>query len=117
MTRKRISFVERSSLERVHKESLRVLENVGVRVADPECLKVLKRNGARVHGQSDIVRLPGEMVKEALNQVTKTYELVNAHGVRHAMPAGCHPHVPDRKRFTLCGLLLCGGLSLGRCAT
>ena len=87
MTRKRVSLLERSSLKTVHKESLRVLENVGVRVADPECLNVLKRNGAKVHGQSDIVRLPGEMVQEALNQVTKTYELVNAHGVRHAMPS------------------------------
>ena len=53
MTCKRISPLERRSLERVHKESLRVLENVGVRVADPECIRILKRKGAKVHGQSE----------------------------------------------------------------
>jgi trimethylamine:corrinoid methyltransferase-like protein len=53
MTCKRISLVECRSFERVHKESLRVLENVGVRVADPECIRILKMNGAKVHGQAE----------------------------------------------------------------
>ena len=86
MAYKAISFLGQASLERVHKESLRVLENVGVRVADPECVKILKKAGARVDGQSDIVRLPGPMVLNAMEQVTREFELVNANGVRFAMP-------------------------------
>ena len=84
---KTISPLSNSSLERIHRESLRILENVGVRVADPECIKILKKSGAKVQGQSEIVRLPAEMVLEAMDQVTKNYELVSANGTRYAMPS------------------------------
>ena len=88
MAHKTISLLDHVSLERVHAESLRVLENVGVRVADPECIRILQRAGAQVVGQSETVRLPAPMVREALEQVTKRFELVNARGERFAMPAG-----------------------------
>ena len=87
MTYKSISLLDEGSLERIHKESLRVLENVGVRVGDPECIRILEKKGAKVDGQSNIVRLPSEMVLETMDQVTKEFELVNANGVRFAMPS------------------------------
>ena len=87
MTYKSISLLDEGSLERIHKESLRVLENVGVRVEDPECIRILKKKGAKVDGQSNIVRLPSEMVLETMIQVTKEFELVNANGVRFSMPS------------------------------
>ena len=81
-----VSLLDRGSLERVHRGSLRVLRNVGVRVADPECLNILKKTGARVDEQTDLVRLPAPMVLEALGQVTKSFELMNANGYRFSMP-------------------------------
>jgi len=87
MAYKAISTLDRASLERVHEESLRVLENVGVRVFDPECVKILQEAGAKVDGQSDVVRLPAPMVLEAMDQVTKQFDLVNASGVRFSMPS------------------------------
>ena len=87
MTHKAITLLDRESLQRVHDESLRVLENVGVRVADPECARILRKAGARVDDQSEVVRLPAPMVREALEQVTKRFELVSARGERFAMPS------------------------------
>lgn len=98
MVRKAISLLNRESLQQVHDESLRVLENVGVRVADPECIRILKKAGARVDGQSEIVRLPAPMVREALEQVRKQFELVSARGERFAMPA-CRPLLISRVKM------------------
>ena len=86
MQKKSITLLDHESLEQVHKESLRVLENVGVRVADPACVKILERAGAQVDGQSEVVRLPAPMVLEALDQITKEFDLVNASGERFPMP-------------------------------
>lgn len=84
---KSISLLGNDSLEKIHKGSLKILENIGVRVADPECIKILKQSGAKVKEPSEIVRLPEEMVLEAMDQVTKEYELVSAKGIRYAMPS------------------------------
>jgi trimethylamine--corrinoid protein Co-methyltransferase len=84
---KTISLLDHASLEQIHKESLKILENVGVGVEDPECINILKKSGATVQGQSDIVRLPAEMVLEAIDQVTKEFELVSSDGTRYAMPS------------------------------
>lgn len=87
MTHKTVSLLSPEALERVHREALRVLENVGGKVADPECIAILKRAGARPVGQSDVVRLPAPMVTEALAQVTKQFDLVKPDGTRYAMPS------------------------------
>lgn len=98
MAHKSISMLDQASLEQVHHESLRVLENVGVRVADPECIRILKRAGAAVDGQSEVVRLPVPMVLEALEQVTKQFELANANGDRFPMP-GERPRLISRVKM------------------
>ena len=87
MIKKRVSLLGEEALERVHAESLRVLESVGVQVDDPECVEILRRAGARVDGRSSTVRLPGPMVIEAMEQVTKAFDLVAPDGARHQMPS------------------------------
>ena len=87
MAVKRVSLLSQDALERVYHEALRVLEHVGVRVADPECVHILRRAGARVDGPSDIVHLPATMVTEALAQVTKQFDLVRPDGARYRLPS------------------------------
>ena len=87
MTIKTVSALSQDALAQIQRTSLRILAEVGVKVADPQCLAILKRAGARVVGQSDVARLPAQMVTEALAQVTKTFDLVSPHGTRYAMPA------------------------------
>lgn len=87
MIQKSIHLLDEAALARVHRVSLQILENVGVKVADPECIAILRRAGAKPVGQTDIVRLPAPLVTEALAQVTKRFDLVKPDGTRYAMPS------------------------------
>ncbi|HJW76940.1 MAG TPA: trimethylamine methyltransferase family protein [Thermoleophilia bacterium] len=88
MATKTASLLSRASLDRIHRESLRILENIGVRVENAECRRALERAGAKVVGQTDVLRLPAAMVEEAMAQLTKTFELVHPGGERFTVPDG-----------------------------
>ena len=88
MPSKTVSLLTEESLERIHRESLRILENVGVRCENKRCREVLFHAGARPLGGTDIVRLPFSMVEQALAQITKRFELVHPNGERFTVPDG-----------------------------
>jgi trimethylamine--corrinoid protein Co-methyltransferase len=98
VTRKAVSLLDRAALEKVHMESLRILENIGVRVDDRECLEILRKAGARVVGQTSVVRLPAPMVTEAMTQITRTFELVHPTGERFWVPDAA-PRVGTRVKM------------------
>ncbi len=98
MTRKTATLLSRESLERIHSESLRMLENIGIRVENPECRAVLEKAGAKMLGQSDVVRLPAPMVLEAMDQITKKFELVHPSGERFWVP-DAKPRVGTRVKM------------------
>jgi len=85
---KTVSLLNRESLDRIHEESLKILENVGVRVDNKQCRELLERAGAKPLGQTHVVRLPAPMVTEAMEQITKQFELVHPTGVRFTVPDG-----------------------------
>ncbi len=86
MTRKNVSLLKRESLERIHKESIKILENIGILVENEKCRNILKKAGGKGVGQTDVIRLPAAMVVEALEQVTKKFEMVHPNGHRFALP-------------------------------
>lgn len=86
MGRKNVTLLSRESLERIHNESLRILENIGIRVENSRCKAILKKAGAKTLGQSDVVRLPGSMVLEAMDQITKSFDFVHPTGERFWLP-------------------------------
>ena len=86
MARKAVTLLDQSALEKIHSESLRILENIGMRVDDPECVNILRKAGAKVVGQSNVVLLPAPMVNEAMSQITKKFELVHPTGERFWVP-------------------------------
>ena len=86
MARKAVSLLDQAALEKIHNESLRILENIGMRVDDPECVEILRKAGAKVVGQSNVVLLPSPMVMEAMAQITKKFELVQPTGERFWVP-------------------------------
>ena len=88
MATKTVSLLGEEALERIHRESLRILANIGVRVENAGCREVLARAGAKPVGQTEVVRLPAAMVEEALQQVSRTYDLVHPGGARLAVPDG-----------------------------
>jgi trimethylamine---corrinoid protein Co-methyltransferase len=86
MPLKTVSLIDRGALERIHKESLRILENVGVQCDDAGAVEVLRKAGAKVVGQTQVVRLPPAMVEETMAQITKRFEMVHPSGERFWVP-------------------------------
>ena len=51
----------------IHEASLRILEEIGVKVALEEALQIFKKHGAKVDGE--IVRIPPPVVEKGLDLV------------------------------------------------
>lgn len=70
-----VAFHSEASLAPLKEATLRVLERTGVRYQSPKALALLKKAGARVDGESDLVRLPRELVLECLALAPRRFVL------------------------------------------
>jgi trimethylamine--corrinoid protein Co-methyltransferase len=60
---------------RIHKESINILSNVGIKFLGSRAIGILKKNGAKVDETSKIARIPRKMVEEALEMAPKSFIL------------------------------------------
>jgi trimethylamine---corrinoid protein Co-methyltransferase len=67
--------LDQSEIERIHAQSLRVLQAAGVRVQDPECRDLLARAGVQVDPDGEKVHLPGRLVEECLALAPSRFRL------------------------------------------
>jgi len=67
--------LSRDEQERIHAESLRILAEVGVKFLGERALPILKKNGAKVDEERRVVRIPPEMVAEALRTAPRSFVL------------------------------------------
>jgi len=58
------NILSREAIEKIHKSSLWVLEEIGVKVDDDHLLTLLQQAGANVQKHDRVVKLPPNMVKE-----------------------------------------------------
>jgi trimethylamine--corrinoid protein Co-methyltransferase len=68
-------FLSAEEIERVHRESLKILSQVGVKTDSLCCLDMLEKHGGRVDREAGMVRLSEEMVRSALDSSPKTFTL------------------------------------------
>ena len=68
-------FLTEEEKRRIHEETLRILENVGVKFLGRKALPLLEKGGAKVDWDSRVVRIPCELVEEALRVAPKTFVL------------------------------------------
>jgi len=61
--------------DRIHRDSLRILQEVGVNFHSPKALNVLKSNGAKIDTDSGIAKIPEDMVNAALDSAPKSFVL------------------------------------------
>ena len=61
--------------QKIHAESVRILEEVGAKFLSRKALKILKDNGAKVDTDTQIARIPEEMVQQALKTAPKSFVL------------------------------------------
>ena len=59
--------LSKKDIEKIHETSLRILEEIGVKVSLEEALAVLRKHGAKIDG--DRVRIPPSLVEQALKLV------------------------------------------------
>lgn len=94
-------------VENIHNTSLRVLEELGMKVLLPEAREIFAKAGAIVDEETEMVRIGRDIVEQALATAPKSFV---AHGAKpetsHTMElgsltfmagAGC-PHASDRER-------------------
>ncbi|MEM2137233.1 MAG: trimethylamine methyltransferase family protein, partial [Candidatus Methanomethylicia archaeon] len=68
-------LLSKDEIEEIHFSSLRVLEEVGVKVDNDTALKLFQDNGCEVNSDKRIVYIPQYLVKEALSKAPSTIKL------------------------------------------
>lgn len=65
----KVEVLSHDEIEAIHKASLRILERIGIKVPEDECLSICERVGARVDRSSGIVKIPVALMEEVLSYI------------------------------------------------
>ena len=77
--------------DEVHVESLKILEQVGIKVTSPSVLSMFRNHGALVDSNSQIVRIPESLVKEGLSKAPKEFKMCARDRTKDlTLPASAH---------------------------
>ena len=68
-----LNFLTEDEIERIHKASLRILKETGVKIHSEKVRRLLAKNGAEVSG--DIVKIPSSLVEEAIERAPEKITL------------------------------------------
>ena len=71
----RLDPFTRGELQKIHGATVRVLEKTGVRVLDPEAVRLLQTAGAAYDDVAQVVRIPENLLKELLMQAPSRFRL------------------------------------------
>jgi trimethylamine--corrinoid protein Co-methyltransferase len=72
---KPLEVLSRDEVETIHKSSLNILEEIGVKVYSDKALEILRNSGAHVNSDKKVATLPSYLVEEALRKCPKTVRL------------------------------------------
>jgi len=82
IARPRIELISGEQIELVHRHSLSILADIGVRVDSPKAREIFARSGGARLGDEDRVYLSQELVEWALQSAPVTIEIFNRRGER-----------------------------------
>ncbi len=68
-------IIDKEAFRRIHEESIRVLENIGIRIYSRAALDLLKEHGARVDYQKMVAKIPEDLVERSIRSAPKQYVL------------------------------------------
>jgi len=66
-----LTFLKESDVEKIHETSLRILEEVGIKVGLEEAREIYRRGGAEVGSDLSILKLAPRMVEDALKTIPR----------------------------------------------
>ncbi len=75
-----IKILSEEEIHEIHMASLQILERTGVRFYSKEALDILGAHGARIDSASQIARIPGHMVEDALSKCAPMVTLYGRDG-------------------------------------
>jgi trimethylamine--corrinoid protein Co-methyltransferase len=70
-----LKVLSHDELDRIHESSLNVLEKTGIVFKSSDALRVLQESGAAVDYDKELVKIPRQLVKEALSKVPDRFML------------------------------------------
>ena len=70
-----LNFLSGDEKRRIHRDSIKILSQVGVKFLSNKALKILEKNGANVDYDTRIAKMPEEMINEALERAPKSFVL------------------------------------------
>ena len=93
-------YIKKEDIEKIHKISMDILENVGVKFEDEFILEVFKEHGARIDG--DIVYINQSLFEAAMQTVPTEFTIRSGKGDVHIgngsrvfLPAGGNVYIQD----------------------
>ncbi|MFA5897202.1 MAG: trimethylamine methyltransferase family protein, partial [Thermoplasmata archaeon] len=73
MARSRLTVLSQDEITAIHGRTMEVLADVGVKIREPRAMALLVRAGAERDGDTDRVRIPEALVREALRSTPKEW--------------------------------------------
>ncbi len=73
--RHRVQFLSDDQLEQMQMAALEILEEVGVKFPSEKALAIFDDHGAEVDHDAQIVKLPADLVREAMSDVPRTFHV------------------------------------------
>lgn len=70
-----LNLVSPEQVEKVHEAALRILEEKGIKVEDPESRQILDENGCDVDSETHVVKFPEKLVKESLEAAPSSFRM------------------------------------------
>jgi trimethylamine--corrinoid protein Co-methyltransferase len=92
MARSQTVFLNQQEMDLIHAQSIKSLQEIGIKVHSEPVLEILEKNGASVDYGAMVANIPERMVDQALESVQKELTLC-ARNPKHdlAVPTGTHP--------------------------
>jgi len=75
MAKARTVFLTREEMDLIHAQSMKSLQEIGIKIHSKPVLEMLEKNGAKVDYDEMIARIPGKMVTQALDTAPKEFVL------------------------------------------
>jgi len=75
MAKARTVFLDQHEMDLIHTQSVKSLQEIGIKVHSKPVLEILEKNGANVNYNTLIAKVPEKMVNQALESVQKEFTL------------------------------------------
>ncbi len=75
MAKAKTVFLNRQEMDLIHAQSIKSLQEIGIKVHSKSVLEMLEKNGASVDYNAMIAKIPEKMVNQALESVQKEFTL------------------------------------------